>query len=125
MRRITADNARFFISSAPVGSVIRIQSVPDGPDSTAGNRHSLILLHKTPDYCTLYHDWKGYATISTLTWEEFEKMFRTDIDFGYFKYIKYPAARELLYDYSATEITRELLVSSRIHQTVEITEKKR
>lgn len=124
-RRITADNARLFISAAPLGSVIRLQASPEGPDSTQGNRHSLILVDKDSEGCTLYHDWKGYSTVSVLTWEEFEQMFRTDIDFGYFKYIKYPAARELLYDSSSVEVTREMLITSRIYDTMEMVVKKR
>ena len=119
-RRINAENARLFITAAPVGSVIRLQSVSTGPDSTAGNRHSLILLAKSETGCTVYHDWSGYASIDTFTWAEFENRFRTKIDFGYFKYIKYPGAQALQVDYSSDDVSRELLISARLNDTVEL-----
>ena len=125
-RRITAEHARLFISAAPVGSVIRLQSVSTGPDSTKSNRHSLILLDKTDTGCTVYHDWSGYATIDTFTWAEFENQFRKKIDFGYFKYIKYPGAQALQYDYEGQEnTTRELVISTKIQGTVELVSTKR
>ena len=124
-RRISAENARLFITAALPGAVIRLQSEPVGPDSNAGNRHSLILLGKTESGCTVYHDWSGYASIDTFTWEEFENRFRTSIDFGYFKYIKYPGARALQYEYSSQDISRELVISSRIHGTMELVTTKR
>ena len=125
-RRITAEHARLFISAAPLGSVIRLQSVPTGPDSTKGNRHSLILLDKSDYGCTLYHDWSGYATINSFTWAEFENQFRNKIDFGYFKYIKYPGATPLQYEYSSDEeMTGELVISTKIQDTVELVTSKR
>ena len=124
-RRITAENARIFITAAPLGSVIRLQASPYGPDSTAGNRHSLILLDKNEYGCTLYHDWSGYATINSFTWKEFENRFRTSIDFGYFKYIKYPGAKALQYEYSSEETSKELVISSRIQDTRELLMTKR
>lgn len=124
-RRITTENARLFISAAPAGSVIRLQSVLEGPDSTESNRHSLILLDKTESGCTLYHDWKGYATITTCTWAQFVEQFRYEVDFGYFKYIKYPGAKALKYDYSPQEMSKELVISSRIYGSAELSLKKR
>jgi len=124
-RRITAETARLFITAAPIGAVIRLQEVPDGPDSTEGNRHSLILLEKTEEGCTVYHDWSGYASIDTFAWPEFEDRFRNEIDFGYFKYIKYPGARALQYNYSAREMTKEMVISSRIYGVTELAARKR
>ena len=124
-RRISADNARLFITAAPIGSVIRLQSVSEGPDSTEGNRHSLILLDKTESGCTVYHDWSGYAAIDTFTWEEFEENFRTSIDFGYLKYIKYPGAKVLQYEYSSEDMSKELVISSRLQGTRELVVRKR
>ena len=124
-RRITAEHARLFISAAPLGSVIRLQSVLEGPDSTEGNRHSLILLDKNEYGCTLYHDWAGNATISTFSWAEFEYEFQHKIDFGYFKYIKYPGAKALQYSYSGETVEKEMVISSGIYSTAEIIELKR
>lgn len=124
-RRITADNARLFLSAAEVGAVIRLQSRLEGPDNTSGNRHSLILIDKTETGCTVYHDWRGISSVTTYTWEEFEKQFCKDIDFGYFKYIKYPGAKALRPEYSARSMEKELLISSRLQVTAELSVKKR
>ena len=124
-RRITAEHARLFLSAAPLGSVIRLQSVLEGPDTTEGNRHSLILLDKNESGCTVYHDWGGIATVSTLTWAQFEYEFQHKIDFGYFKYIKYPGAEALQYSYSGEIVEKEMIISSGIHSTAEIIELKR
>ena len=124
-RRITAEHARLFISAAPLGSVIRLLDELEGPDTTQCNRHSLILLDKTEDGCTLYHDWAGNATISTFTWAQFEYEFQHKIDFGYFKYIKYPGAKALQYSYSGETVEKEMVISSGIYSTAEIMELKR
>ncbi|MBQ9032145.1 MAG: hypothetical protein IJ106_11940 [Parasporobacterium sp.] len=124
-RRITAENARRFITAAPVGSVIRLQAVQEGPDTVKCNRHSLILLAKSEEGCTLYHDWSGYATVGTFTWQQFAEQFRYKIDFGYFKYIKYPGAKALRDDYTAVQTGKELMISSRIYHDAEILEMKR
>lgn len=125
-RRITAENAKLLISHAPVGAVIRLQTIESGPDSTkTQSRHSLILLDKTEDGCTLYHLWSGTATISTLTWAEFEQEYRTNIDFGYFKYIKYPGAEALDFVYDGDEMEKELVISSKMYGATEIVESKR
>ena len=124
-RRITAENTRIFITAAPLGAVIRLQEVISGPDSTKCNRHSLILLDKTDTGCTVYHDWSGYATVSTFTWAEFETLFGKKVDFGYFKYIKYPGAKALAYEPVPQAMQKELLISSRIYGTRELLEKKR
>ena len=124
-RRVTAANARLFISEAPVGAVIRIQEDPEGPDELKTNRHSLILLDKTEEGCTVYHCWASYSSVSTYTWKEFEKEFRYTVDFGNFKYIKYPGAKALKNDNAIYKMEKELVISSDMHRAVEITEKKR
>ena len=125
MRRITASNAKLFISAAPVGSVIRIMSTPYGADQVSStSRHSLILLEKTEYGCVLYHAWAGTATVEGFTWATFETKFRSGTDFGYFKYIKCPGAEALEYNPLAAQ-ENEMLVTARLTGTVEFTEEKR
>ena len=125
-RRITAENARLFISAAPVGSVIRLQEVIEGNDTTECSRHSLILLAKNSSGCVLYHDWGGIATVSDVTWQEFEDLFVHYIDFGYFKYIKYPGAEPLKYnELSVQDMEKKLLVHAKLQCTAELTVSKR
>ena len=124
-RRITAENARRFISAAPLGSVIRLQGTTDGPDSVKCNRHSLILLDKTETGCTVYHDWAGYASVDTFTWTQFEYQFRRTTDFGYFKYIKCPGVEALTLEYTGEETEKEMVISSKMNSVAVITEKKR
>lgn len=94
-RRITAENAKTFLTAAQPGAVIRLQEDQYAPDLELGNRHSIILLDSFEEGCVLYHAWCGFATVSVCTWEDFEHMFREMVDFGYFKYIKYPNAQPL------------------------------
>ena len=96
-RRITAQNAQYFVTNAENGAVFRIQEDPEAPDTMEGNRHSFILVAKNEKGCVLYHAWNSYTCISYLSWDQMEQIFRTDIDFGYFKYIKFPGAQPLHY----------------------------
>ena len=126
MRRITASNAKLFISAAPIGSAIRLMTSPYGSDSVSStSRHSLILLAKSETGCVLYHAWAAYATVESFTWAGFENKFRVDTDFGYFKYIKCPGAKALEYKPAAQVTNNELTVTTRLENTVEFTEKKR
>ena len=107
-RRITAQNAERIISNAEPGAVIRIQSDISGPDTTEGSRHSLILVQKDEYGCTLYHSWGGISTIKYYTWYRVEEVFNHYIDFGYFKYVKFPGAGALNADGTMTEAAEML-----------------
>ena len=95
-RRITAENAEYLISRAENGSVIRLQTDPTLPDTAEQHRHSLILVSKDDNGCVLYHAWDSYVVISYYTWQQFEDVFNRRVDFGYFKYIKYPNAKAVV-----------------------------
>ena len=126
MRRITASNAKLFISAAPVGSAIRLMTSPYGSDSVSStSRHSLILLAKSDTGCVLYHAWAATATIEGFTWATFETKFRSGTDFGYFKYIKCPGAKALEYKPSVAQTDNEMLVTAKLTGTVEFSEVKR
>ena len=126
MRRISASNAKLFISAAPLGSCIRLMTSPYGSDSVAStSRHSLILLAKNESGCVLYHAWAAVSCVDYFSWESFESRFRYEYDYGYFKYIKCPGAKPLEYKPAVRQTENELTVTARLADTVEFTEVKR
>ena len=98
-RRITADNAKRFVSAARLGACIRIMEEIDEIDSYDCYHHSQIIIEKDNDGFTV---WEGNIgakiRVKYFTWEEYAEVHSY---YGYFKYIKFPGAQT--YD----EIVRE------------------
>lgn len=89
-RAITTENTEKFLSFAPAGAVIRIQSEGlDGYDSGDGRMHSLILVDTDDEGCWLY-DSGDYILLRYLTWSAFSTKYAAS--YKYFKYIKWPGA---------------------------------
>lgn len=96
-RALTASNTQKFISAAPLGAVIRVQSCPSscskfGNDGLACGHdgHSLVLVAKSSTgFTVLQRDSAVHAT--TYTWSNFAS---TWANWKYFKYIKWPGARD-------------------------------
>lgn len=86
-RRITADNARRFLSRAVPGAVVRISDTIKGDDSVGQKYHSQILLEKRDDGVVIYESTNIGTWIDFYTWEEYESKYG---EYVYFKYIKYP-----------------------------------
>ena len=106
-REINYENTRLFLRAAEPGAVIRIQDSLEGSDETEGSRHSFLLVAKDYNGCAIYHAWGGYSTLMYYTWKDIAYLFKEYIDFGYYKYIKFPDAPALEYHDETVEIERK------------------
>lgn len=97
-RKITAENAKKYISFAQPGATIRIADYIDGSDGYNGGKakkiHSVILVSKDNNGCVIYDsnvtiNGKKVTRLRYYTWEQFATSFKAN---KYFKYIKWPSA---------------------------------
>ena len=102
-RKVTAENAKKFITAAAPGAVIRMcGEYIEGSDGLNGGKttklHSVMLVSKDSNGCVIYDSNVNYGTeknpdcrtrLRHYTWKEFESTFGV---FKYFKYIKWPGS---------------------------------
>ena len=103
-RKLTAANAKTFISAAPVGAVIRICDCTsscnnwNSDDNSCGHDgHSLFLVDKAKDGSGFtamerMRDGHGGVCVHKYTWSNFAS---EKSGYTYFKYIKWPGAKDL------------------------------
>ena len=97
-RALTADNTQKFITAAPLGAVVRIVGCSSGCSGFSGDScsshsiHSLMLVAKSSSDCTFLERQGTGVYTSKYTWSQFASYW-TGAGCKYFKYIKWPGAR--------------------------------
>ncbi len=109
-RKMTAANAKKFISAAPLGAVIRITSCTESCSNfkhdgckTHGYGHNLIIVEKSSSGFTALHR-GGSRQCTQYTWSSFVSAWSSH---KYFKYIKYPGAMSITWQVTPMSGTYE------------------